>query len=271
MKQTTLFFLVFLIFTCCNQVNNNSGDSSKPVKSIKETEVVEVIDTMKVISSNRYSGKYLFASEVLLTPDDFKFITCSELRIIRNEIFARYGYKFKSEDLIEYFSKQKWYIPLYDNVDTFLNEIEKENITLILVAEKTCVDLTVKEQLDSFIYYLDSNDKYRIVSEKFGETVFNPGSQETFVSGTLFPKTKKYRVLIYETQSTVIGADQIKFSKTVALVSTNDGDFVTTIGVDTDAQLYQINDSTVRCVENSGADSTVYNIVMNKFENIIKK
>lgn len=60
----------------------------------------------------------------------------SELRIMRNEIFARYGYKFNSADLKEYFSSQKWYIPKYDNVNNYLTEIDKQNIDLIANFEK---------------------------------------------------------------------------------------------------------------------------------------
>ena len=37
------------------------------------------------------------------------------LRILRNEIFARHGYQFKSNYLQEYFSKFEWYLPVSDN------------------------------------------------------------------------------------------------------------------------------------------------------------
>lgn len=60
-----------------------------------------------------------------------------ELRIMRNEIFARYGYIFKSQDLKTYFEKQKWYKPLSENVEDKLTEIDKKNIALILEYEKS--------------------------------------------------------------------------------------------------------------------------------------
>lgn len=44
--------------------------------------------------------------------DSFKDLsdkTTSQLRLLRNEIYARHGYKFTSEDLIEYFNKKSWY------------------------------------------------------------------------------------------------------------------------------------------------------------------
>jgi len=55
----------------------------------------------------------------------------STLRIMKNEIFARYGYIFKSEDLKSYFSAKGWYEPRYENVDKYLSKIELHNIEVI--------------------------------------------------------------------------------------------------------------------------------------------
>lgn len=54
------------------------------------------------------------------------------LDIMRNEIFAEYGYRFKSKKWQEYFGKKDWYKPRFDNVDDMLSPIEKHNIDLIL-------------------------------------------------------------------------------------------------------------------------------------------
>lgn len=48
----------------------------------------------------------------------------TELRLMRNEIFARHGYIFKSADLRNHFSKQPWYNARYSNVDAMLTPIE---------------------------------------------------------------------------------------------------------------------------------------------------
>ncbi len=50
---------------------------------------------------------------------------------MRNEIFARHGYKFKTEEMRNYFMYEKWYVPRYDNVDDMLSDVEKKNIELI--------------------------------------------------------------------------------------------------------------------------------------------
>ena len=62
----------------------------------------------------------------------FKHFSIEDLDIMRNEIFAEYGYRFKSDKLKQYFSKQLWYEPIFDNVDDQLSEIEKHNIEVIL-------------------------------------------------------------------------------------------------------------------------------------------
>jgi hypothetical protein len=64
-----------------------------------------------------------------LTESDLQGMSKQELRILRNEIYARHGRKFKSEDLQVYFSAQSWYQPLYDEVQ--LNSIEKKNVEFI--------------------------------------------------------------------------------------------------------------------------------------------
>ncbi|PCJ01095.1 MAG: hypothetical protein COB15_01280 [Flavobacteriales bacterium] len=56
----------------------------------------------------------------------------NDLDIMRNEIFAEYGYTFKSEKWSKYFGDKDWYVSQYDNVDDMLTETDKHNIDLIL-------------------------------------------------------------------------------------------------------------------------------------------
>lgn len=76
------------------------------------------------------------AQQELLDFSNIKDKNLSELRIARNEIFAKYGYIFKSKELNEYFQQKDWYEPKFSNVDVLLTEIDKKNITLILNREK---------------------------------------------------------------------------------------------------------------------------------------
>jgi hypothetical protein len=60
----------------------------------------------------------------------------SNLKVMRNEIFARYGYKFKTRDMADFFGTQDWYFPTHDDVASGLTEIERINIALIQALEK---------------------------------------------------------------------------------------------------------------------------------------
>ena len=66
-----------------------------------------------------------------VNPDNLSWRSKEGLRILRNWIFARHGYKFNSKDLTQYFSQYPWYTPRFDNVNSQLSEIELYNIDLI--------------------------------------------------------------------------------------------------------------------------------------------
>ena len=54
-----------------------------------------------------------------------------QLRLMRDEILARHGWKFQSKDLQDYFNNQTWYSPVGDNSQIKLSVIETTNIQLI--------------------------------------------------------------------------------------------------------------------------------------------
>lgn len=76
-------------------------------------------------------GQYMHASKRMLSADDLDGMTKQELKIMRNEIFARYGYKFKTPDMQEHFASQSWYQPTVTDVSRRLTPIEKKNIEFI--------------------------------------------------------------------------------------------------------------------------------------------
>jgi hypothetical protein len=58
------------------------------------------------------------------------------LRLMRNEIYARYGLRFRDSDLTAHFKKEKAYRPYLRDVEAFLSEVEKKNAATISEAEK---------------------------------------------------------------------------------------------------------------------------------------
>ena len=63
-------------------------------------------------------------------------VTLSDLRIIRNEIYARHGRIFQTPWLANYFGYRPWYTPRKDYSDAELSPIEKANIALIVRREE---------------------------------------------------------------------------------------------------------------------------------------
>lgn len=76
-------------------------------------------------------GQYPFTTSRLVTDDDLKDKTLEELRIMRNEIFARHGHTFKSEELKNHFNSQPWYKSTTADATSQLTETEKKNVDFI--------------------------------------------------------------------------------------------------------------------------------------------
>lgn len=84
-----------------------------------------------------FDGRYAALSYELKSDAWFKLKTKEELQIMRNEIYARYGFRFvKGGKMDTYFRKQAWYLAQRDNVTDLLNEIERRNIEKIVKLEK---------------------------------------------------------------------------------------------------------------------------------------
>ena len=88
-----------------------------------------------LVDADPGSGRFEFASKILLDNACLKSYKKSTLRLMRSEILARHGYVFEDEDLKEYFRKQPWYKPAQSNDGIELSFIEKLNVKLIENAE----------------------------------------------------------------------------------------------------------------------------------------
>ena len=88
-----------------------------------------------LVDADPGSGRFEFASKILLDNACLKSYKKSALRLMRSEILARHGYVFEDEDLKEYFRKQPWYKPAQSNEGIELSFIEKLNVWLIENAE----------------------------------------------------------------------------------------------------------------------------------------
>jgi|SRR3989339_228179 len=79
---------------------------------------------------------FKYASRELMPIAYLERLTDDDLLIMRNEIYASHGYRFKTEKLKAYFGDLEWYSGEFDNVDDVLGTTEKENIERIKLIEK---------------------------------------------------------------------------------------------------------------------------------------
>jgi hypothetical protein len=100
------------------------GDTDAPVNILPNS-------TDSPSPNSNIPGMFPQASMRLLTSSDLNEMSKQDLKIMRNEIFARHGYIFKTSDMKSYFATQSWYQGQYDNVNSLLSNIEQQNIALI--------------------------------------------------------------------------------------------------------------------------------------------
>ena len=74
------------------------------------------------------------SSDRLLTSRDLKGLTKKQLRIARNEIYARHGYIFNSPDLVRHFNEKSWYHKKSRKVS--LSFIEGKNVMMLRSRER---------------------------------------------------------------------------------------------------------------------------------------
>jgi len=113
------------------KIEENSSNDIIENTTIKETDNIE-----ENIKNNSVPGKYPFTSTRYLTSSDLRNMSNWELKIMRNEIFARHGFVFKTNSMKNHFNNQTWYkrIPKLntnDNAISKLTQLEKKNIKLI--------------------------------------------------------------------------------------------------------------------------------------------
>ena len=98
------------------------------------------------------SALYLFPSDTTyVSESDLQGLTKHEVALIRNEIFARHGYIFKTEEFKVYFDTTSWYVPNPNYSDSLLNDIERANVKFIQQYEKKMDSIIRKENFEELV------------------------------------------------------------------------------------------------------------------------
>ena len=149
-KYVLIFVAVFGVIIFASVGGNSQDETSNSSETVMVDNTEETQSDLEETSSNVKAEKAVPASKVetakedsgydsilsdrKLSDSDLNGKTKKELEIMRNSIYARYGYKFKREDLLNYFSQFSWYNPTTNDMSAIYNlmsDIEKYNIEFI--------------------------------------------------------------------------------------------------------------------------------------------
>jgi hypothetical protein len=119
------------------------------------------------------------------TDNEIGCLDKSQLRLIRNTIYARHGYIFNSIDLQEHFSRFSWYNGIKTNVNDELTVNEWRVINLLI-------------QMENNYPSFDSNEIMGVyVSNDFWETRSDQREMRLWPNGFLFYQPEKYENSFY--------------------------------------------------------------------------
>ncbi|MDU4911199.1 YARHG domain-containing protein [Clostridium baratii] len=104
---------------------DNSNDSNNS-STISSSDFEKAFD-----SSNGYLVPD--SDSAYLTENELKGFSKNDLALMRNEIYARHGYVFKTEPFVSYFNSKSWYTknPLFKCDNKELNKYELYNVNLL--------------------------------------------------------------------------------------------------------------------------------------------
>ena len=116
-----------------------------------------------ILSLESHEGEYVLPDSSVrrYSRSEISGLSSWELKVARNEIYARHGRQFDSEDLRNYFAGCSWYegrTPPSKFDEGLLNDIEKQNIELIASVENGGSKATPKYATG---YVLSDSDTHR--------------------------------------------------------------------------------------------------------------
>ncbi len=118
-------------------------DWYKPLKDQKKVKLNATEEAnVKLLQAYEAKMREKITTEIL--PEEFFYgMYTEDLRVLRNEIFAKHGRVFKDAKLQKYFESQSWYKadPTFtdENAKTILSENEFKNITTIKTQEEVAI------------------------------------------------------------------------------------------------------------------------------------
>jgi hypothetical protein len=94
------------------------------------------VGLLVLLSAGLFAGSALLEKNAALDMKDLSGQSLSDLIVMRNSIFARYGYVFKSAALRNYFSGFSWYRPDPKFSFNALSKADQQNVNALQAAER---------------------------------------------------------------------------------------------------------------------------------------
>ena len=115
---------------------NKNNEVNSPLPTAPPESTHEIIPTI-VPNETQIDSEYIFPSDKEYITENYLSTQTKEIvALMRNEIYARHGYIFKTEEYINYFSSKPWYQSNPNFNDSMLSEIEKTNRDTISAYEQ---------------------------------------------------------------------------------------------------------------------------------------
>ena len=118
-----------------------AGQSKEAVSMLEEARSLvddsqAVENLILAIQSGVIGGDYILpdSNSRYLTESDIQYLSIREINYAKNEIYARHGRRFQSQELQNYFNSKSWYrgtIEPSDFQQSVLNDYEKKNAELL--------------------------------------------------------------------------------------------------------------------------------------------
>ena len=111
-------------------------DWYKPIKDQSKVKLNKIEEqNVKLLEKKEAEWREFLATQEI-SSDMLSGLYIEDLRVLRNEIYARHGRVFKDKELQKYFSEQPWYKPDPEFKDEMLSEKEYKNLSVIREAEE---------------------------------------------------------------------------------------------------------------------------------------
>ena len=118
----------------------------KPLKDQSKVKLNPIEEkNVKFIEAAETRMREKIANEPI-TPEMIEGLFVEDLRVLRNEIYAKHGRVFKDPNLQKYFETQIWYQPNPDFKDEMLSETESKNLAIIRETELSSISKFSEEE-----------------------------------------------------------------------------------------------------------------------------